>query len=98
MSWAHKVDMNQAELIAAFERMGCSVVNLSRCGAGIPDLAVSCHGLTELVEVKAEDGQLTPDQIKFHRESKATIHIARCVADTANIVAQIKRRAFGKAA
>ena len=88
----HRADSNQDELREVFERMGCSVINLSQVGNGCPDLAVSLHGFTDLVEVKTEAGKFTPEQIRFHRESKATIHEARTAQDCVRIVAKLKQR------
>lgn len=96
LTYAHKVDSNQEAIVGTFEKMGCSVVNLSRCGTGIPDLAVSIHLFTALVEVKAEKGMLTPDQIRFHRESKATIYVARNLDDVVEIVGKLKKLAFAR--
>jgi len=92
MTFARRVDSNHAELKAAFERMGCSVLDLFRVGDGCPDLAVSLHGLTEFVEIKVEDGHLRPEQRRFLRESKAVVHQARNVDDVLRIVQGIKRK------
>ena len=57
MSWrARRVDANQAGLIAAARKMGCSVADTSRLGAGFPDLVIGLAGkggrVNLLVEVK----------------------------------------------
>ena len=95
MIYARRQDANQTALIGAFEKLGCSVLDLSRVGSGCPDLAVSVHGNTVLVEVKTEEGKLSPEQIRFHRESKASIFVARTFDDVAVIVQIIKRSRFG---
>ena len=43
--YARRVDANHAEIKAAFEKMGCSVVDLSRMGEGCPDIAVGYGGI-----------------------------------------------------
>ena len=70
---ASKVDANQAEIVAAFRRLGASVALLHRVGEGVPDLLVGCRGVDRLVEVK--DGtlppsarQLNPSQVAWHRD------------------------------
>ena len=90
MAYARRVDANHGELKGYFERMGCSVLDLFRVGSGCPDLAVSLHGFTLLVEVKAEGGSLEPEQIRFHREWKGQIRQARTLEDCVSIVKELK--------
>lgn len=89
---AHRVDANQSEIVAAFERLGCSVIDLSAVGGGVPDLAVSVFRQTVFVEVKTPVGELEPSQVRFHRESKAWIEVARDMADVERIVAAMRRQ------
>jgi hypothetical protein len=99
VTWAKRRDANQDGpngLVAAFERFGCSVVDLSRVGAGCPDLSVSIHLYTVFVEIKTEKGKLNPEQVRFHRESKATIYVARTLDDVIEIVAKLKKLAFAR--
>ena len=92
MSYANRIDANQNEIVAAFERLGCSVIDLSAVGKGVPDLAVSVFRQTVLVEVKTLEGELEPSQIRFHRESKAWIEVARTLEDVERIVAAMRRQ------
>ena len=92
MSYANRIDANQNEIVAAFERLGCSVIDLSAVGKGVPDLAVSVFLQTVLVEVKTLEGELEPSQIRFHRESKAWIEVARTLEDVERIVAAMRRQ------
>ena len=96
MNYAKRTDGNHCLIMESFRRLGCSVVDLSRVGAGVPDLAVSLHKFTAYVEIKTETGTLEPSQIRFHRESKATIYVARTLKDVAEIVAHMKRLAFAR--
>lgn len=77
MTYARKVDANQAEIVQAFRKLGFGVLDLSGVGQGCPDLLVlrkgrkGMPGALMLVEVK--DGkkppsarQLTPPQVEFH--------------------------------
>lgn len=95
MGFARRVDANHAELKAAFERMGCSVLDLFRVGDGCPDLAVALHGHTEFVEVKSGDGKLLPEQRRFRREWKGVVHEARSVDDVVAIVTRMRQRNKG---
>jgi len=70
MRRAARTDSNQAEIVAAFRSLGCSVFPLHQVGRGFPDLAVGCNGLNLLIEVK--DGskcpsarRLTADEQRF---------------------------------
>lgn len=70
---AAKVDRNQAEIVAALRKVGCSVQPLHTVGKGCPDLLVGFRGINHLMEIK--DGslcpsarELTPDQQKWHVE------------------------------
>ena len=63
--WAAKVDVNQAEIVAALRAVGAVVQVLSRVGQGVPDLAVGKHGRFWWMEVKTEKGELTPAEKEF---------------------------------
>lgn len=87
MNRASRRDRNEAEIVTALERLGCSVTRLS--ATGVPDLLVGFSGHTHLLEVKAPPGSrgrkrfdLTPDQQSWWGEWKgARAHIVRSVAD-----------------
>ena len=66
MSFAKKVDKNQASVVKALRDYGADVHLLHMVGSGIPDLLVAYEGHTILIEVKdGVDKKFTPDQIKF---------------------------------
>ena len=72
MRRAASVDANQAEVVAAFRKFGCSVQVLSMVGKGVPDLLVGHAGVNHLVEVKdgrrpPSERKLTPDQDQWHK-------------------------------
>ncbi len=48
---AHR-DANQGEIVAALERAGAFVIDLSMVGGGVPDLLVARHGSLYWCEVK----------------------------------------------
>lgn len=60
MRRAARVDDNQAEIVAALRRAGCSVCSLAGVGKGCPDLVVGLRGVTYLLEVK--DGSKCPSK------------------------------------
>lgn len=96
MTYARRVDGNHAELKGYFEKLGCAVHDASRAGGGFPDLVVSLHRQTVLVEVKnptkpKADQELTPEQTRFHREWKGLIYQARTLDDVIAIVAELKK-------
>jgi len=66
MTFAKKVDKNQASVVKTLRDFGADVHLLHMVGSGIPDLLVAYEGHTILMEVKdGADKKFTPDQIKF---------------------------------
>lgn len=75
-----KTDANHGAIVAAFRKLGCSVLSLAALGNGAPDLCVGWGGLSILVEVK--DGskppsarQLTADQKRFLDDWKGGLRL-----------------------
>lgn len=84
---AAKVDANQAEIVDALRKVGCTVQLLHMVGKGCPDLLVGRHGVNLLIEVK--DGskspsarKLTPDQVGWHDCWRGQVVVA-CSVDEA---------------
>ena len=64
MSFAKKVDKNQALVVKTLRDNGADVYLLHMVGGGIPDLMVCYNDQTILIEVKdGIDKKLTPQQI-----------------------------------
>ena len=82
----HRADENQSEIIEAFERLGCSVVNLAQVGSGVPDLIVSKGGYSEFVEVKSGKAELSAAQEEFREKTRGIVHTVRTVDDVTPIV------------
>jgi hypothetical protein len=68
-----RVDIHQAEIVAALRAVGASVQVLSTVGGGCPDLMAGFRGATYCIEVKTVTGKrdpkpepLTPDQERWH--------------------------------
>ena len=71
-----KIDKNQPEIVAEFERMGAKVKSLAAVGDGFPDLIVALNG-NHLVEVKGPNGKLRHKQIEFMESWPEPVHIVR---------------------
>ncbi len=62
-----RVDLDQKAVIRRLKEMGFSVLDLSVVGQGCPDLLVGKDKKNFLLEIKSENGTLTPAQVKFHK-------------------------------
>lgn len=94
-----KPDANHGRIVQALLQHGCDVLDLKAVGNGAPDLLVGRpyypHHLT-LLEVKdgeksASRRELTPAQVKFHREWKGPIHIVTSVDEALDAVGIVRR-------
>lgn len=67
-----KRDSNHADIVAVYEGAACTVIDLSACGFGIPDILLGLATPTgrklALVEIKSDDGTLTPAQARFNAD------------------------------
>ena len=81
-----RVDANHSEIVNALERCGCSVQSLASIGRGCVDLLVGAHGRNFLIEVKAEKGKVTPDQIEWAAGWKGQMAIVRSAEDAIAVV------------
>lgn len=84
MRRAARVDSNQAEIVDALRKAGCSVALLHQLGSGVPDLLVGCKGkdgpINLLMEVK--DGnkspwerRLTADELEWHEGWRGQVQV-----------------------
>ena len=69
-SYAHKVDANQSDVVAALRRVGAIVEVTSSAGGGFPDLVVGFRGDIYLIEVKDGKNVLTSEQVTFFMKWK----------------------------
>lgn len=60
MRRAHRIDDNQARIVAVLRAIGCSVHDTSALGGGFPDLVVGRNGRNYLIELK--DGDKPPSR------------------------------------
>lgn len=85
MRRAAKVDRNQAEIVAALRKVGCSVLSLSAIGNGCPDLLVSYRqrssksNRTLLMEIKRQKGKLNEQQEDFRSKWIGELCVVRSV-------------------
>ncbi len=84
----HRRDLNQKSVKAAFEAMGCAVLDLSQTGNGAPDLLVcSNHDrIPRLVEVKLNKGKIRQSQVEFARRWPGLVYVCRSEAGAAALV------------
>lgn len=61
----HRLDSNHKAIELALRKCGWQTINLSSIGGACPDLLVQRRGRMLLVEVKTENGQVTPEQMAF---------------------------------
>ena len=79
MRHAARVDTNQAEIVDALRRAGCSVAVTSSLGHGFPDLVVGRHDKNYLIEIKHGAGKLTDDEREFHEIWRGSVTVVRSV-------------------
>lgn len=87
---AARVDSNQSEIVAAFRKMGCSVLIISQL-KNCADLVISNGPATVVVEVK--DGtlplsarKLTAGEERFRQEWKGAYCVVESLQDAADLV------------
>jgi hypothetical protein len=81
-----RIDANQPRIVAAFRKLGATVLHLHTLGNGAPDIAVGYRGRNALVEIKDSEKppsaqKLTPDEVEFHRDWRGQVAIIRCEAE-----------------
>jgi len=90
------VDANQAEIVKALRKCGCTVTLLHRVGKGCPDLLVGSRGVNVLMEVKdgakpfSERG-LTSAQVDWHRDWRGQVAIVTSWQEAVAYVAEYVR-------
>lgn len=91
--YAPKADSNHREVKGWYEELFCSVVDIHHVGGGVPDLLIGCAGISELVEVKTEEGNLEPSQLTFQKTWRGPkVKIIRSQADVINHVTNIREK------
>lgn len=86
MRRAARTDGNQTLIVDGLREAGISVSILSIVGGGVPDLLCGYRERNILLEVKdpskpKADRQLTPDQVKFHKEWQGQVEKVETLAE-----------------
>ena len=81
-------DANQAEIIAALEKIGCKVYDIDKP----VDLLVEFRGLWVLLEVKTIKGKLEKSQKEFFRKVRGPAFIVRSHEEAITAVQMAWRR------
>jgi len=68
-----RIDTTQTEIVRALRGIGAFVQSLADVGNGCPDLLVSFRGKWFVFEVKSPSGKLTPDEVRWHNEARASV-------------------------
>jgi len=76
-----RVDANQAEIVAALRKVGCSVWDTHEVGHGGPDVQVGRAGVNYDLEIKTPRGKLTDDEADFHLMWRGQICVVRSVEE-----------------
>ncbi len=65
--YAHKIDVNQVEIVNDLRKLGYSVGITSQLGSGFPDIIVASPrtGHNYLFEIKTDNAKLTQDEQLF---------------------------------
>lgn len=96
---ANRRDSNHAAIVCAYQSVGCYVMDLSRVGAGVPDLLIGLMGVNQLVEIKVK-GNERPNsdtgkaQERFKRDWRGgKVRRVRSVDDALDHVAEVRQAA-----
>jgi|TARA_R110000787_G_scaffold56390_3_gene129654 hypothetical protein len=92
-----RIDANQPSIVKTFRTLGCHVAITSSLGGGFPDVVVSTHGVTCLVEIK--DGskvpsrrRLTEDELMFHNVCSGYIAVIESEEQALGLVHEMRQR------
>ena len=85
-------DENHAGLAAFLSRLGPEPIDLSRIGKGCPDLLWPFQGQTLLLEIKGEDGNLSPSQQRFIDEWRGgPLFVVRTEEDVMRAIRRVQQ-------
>lgn len=87
-------DVNHQAVVGWYRELGCSVCDCADMALGHPDLLIGSAGVTELSEVKSEDGKLNGAQQTFMAAWRGgAIAVVRTQDDVINHVQRMRKRA-----
>ena len=82
---AKRVDANQSEIVAALRKFGASVWDTHEIGHG-PDIIVGWSGKVFCMEIKTEEGTLTPSEKKFRESWRGNYYVIRSIEDALQVL------------
>jgi hypothetical protein len=86
-------DSNHDALVNVYESLGCGVIDMHAVKFGMPDLLVHFVGYCCPVEIKTDDGELEPSQVRFIRDWKGPrIEVVRTPDDVIAHVQRVRRQ------
>lgn len=88
----HARDGNHGSITRTFQALGCTVQDTSQVGGGFPDLVVAVFGTSYLVEVKSDDGKLSPSQVGFCDRWRGAVYMVKTDNDVVNMVQGLAKR------
>ena len=91
--FARKVDLNQAEIVAALRADGWEVRDMHKCGYGIYDLLVRKGGLRFWIEVKQPGEQLTPAEDELLEWIPGRVFVVQDAQQAVDLLAPFEREA-----
>lgn len=87
-------DGNHRDIAARYESLGSSWVDCADLGDDRPDGIVGTAGVTDFVEVKSEDGEVTPGQATFAQKWRGSrVFVIRNEDDVLRHVQDMRHRA-----
>jgi Holliday junction resolvase len=88
MYQAKRTDYNQAAIVAALRKAGCTVTSLHEVGRGCPDIVVGYQGRNYLLEIKNPQtkGKLNDLQIQWHSRWRGQVATVWTVEDAFRVV------------
>lgn len=90
--YARKVDDNQSTIVSALRGVGQQVVLMHAVGGGFPDIISCRNGQSHFIEIKSDQGRLTPAQKVFFEAWRGPpIHIVRSVDDALIAVGHVAK-------
>ena len=92
MRRAVRIDQNQQDIVKALRQAGSSVLSLAAIGNGCPDLLVGWHGRNYLLEVKYDKGDLSAEQVIWHKDWRGQVATVRTVTEAIETLNTLTRR------
>jgi hypothetical protein len=84
---AARIDSNQPDIVKGLRKFGAGVTSMAPLGGGVSDLLVSFRQRWYVMEVKTEDGDLTPDQVRWIGEQRAPVYTVRSLDQAVGFLA-----------